>query len=75
MKFIAKRILIGVLASPIIVCMIAFDIIKFPLIVVFSPVWALMTLIDYLKGEETFFFELFFDISTMGFQMAKEILS
>ena len=70
-----KKILIHILASPLLIILVLFDVVKIPILVIFTPLWALMATIAWLKGEEFLLWEFLWDLSTIGLQMYKEIVA
>jgi len=63
-----------ILASPLIFMFVLFDIIKIPALLLLSPVWLLMDLIDMTKGEKSSFLSMMKDFGTMGLQMCADLL-
>ena len=52
-----RRVLVVILALPILPLAIGFDIVKLPVLVVFSPLWFLLDAIEVLKGDDWFIWE------------------
>jgi hypothetical protein len=47
-----KRAVILLLSSPFLIIGITFDLVKIPVVVIISPIWFTLWLIELLKGEE-----------------------
>lgn len=69
-----KKIVLYIICYSILPIFILVDIVKIPLILFFTPLWAFLSLIDWLKGEEFFLFEFLKDSFTIGFQMWKDLI-
>jgi len=63
---IIKKICIVILSIPILILGIVFDLIKFPFLTIFIPVWLIIELISILKGEESDFIYTIASFMFMG---------
>lgn len=68
-----KKALRLILCIPFFVLFILFDIVKFPYIILFSPIWLLMALIYALEGKKSYFLEFIFEGLTLGTRTAYKL--
>ena len=65
-----SEVLIFILALPLLALAIGWALLCAPLMMLFAgPIWAVLTWIDMLKGKDTHFWAMVYDLLTMGAQM------
>ena len=70
----ARTTIAIVLSLPILLLFAAFDLAKLPVIILLSPLWALMSLIEWLRGEDPLFFSMLGEVSVMGISLWMELV-
>lgn len=51
-----KKFLIYLLLIPFLIILLLWDLVKIPIIIIISPIWLLISIIYWLKGDEFEFF-------------------
>ena len=72
----ARTIAAIVLSLPFLLLFVAFDLAKLPVLIVLSPLWGLMDLISWLRGEELelLLFPMLCEMSVMGISLWMELV-
>lgn len=72
-----KRVLLWIIASPLLVVFVLFDVVKIPVVIgIFLPLAVFFRAIDWCKGaaDPMPVGEFLADVSTLGLQMCAELL-
>jgi len=69
-----KKIIVLALSIPFLIVGIAFDIVKLPVIIIFSPIWFLLYIIDVLNGDEAEFIPFILESLFIGLSMWFELV-
>lgn len=68
-----KRWVVILLSLPFLVFGIVFDVIKFPILLLILPIWTLMALIYFLRGDQFELLDMMVFVSFIGIAMWMEI--